>query len=427
MLGHLGRSEWPSLLGLFVLMLIADAVYAAPRSAVSDEEGRMLETKALRMQVRPSLGMEQPEYWESHDIALVAVTAVRLDTDGSQLVDIKSVSVFTRRSWDFTGPVSGNDTWLEGFHPLTTGSRVGGLPKMKVGEQFLLFRSTTPDDMSWGLGITGDAEKSPDVQSLKAIAAIREPGDKQQHLIEEAVFSPDPKVARYAAHVLMTSNKVEDLAVYMTRLDRLRQDENADVGLRVVASQLVNRLRKRGPGTSDDWKWSAEAVEKSVKLSLPQIDQLLIHLVDDRNKLPETQALLIKWSADTTLRKDIRIAAAGKIADPSVVDYSKAVSDGYDKARKALQSLLGDKDASIRRVAVLRLADMACRVLGGSVAQPAKAKMTQQLKDILHSILGSESDPDIKLVIDSSLKRIESFENMLKASGPQGAVKPPPR
>jgi hypothetical protein len=291
---------------------------------------------------------DSPDYWDTHIAAVVQVTSVKPRDPTSPHVGfnygqpdsvlVKPVTLITPSAWEAEVELSRHNTW---FTPR------GDFPVLSVGQHVLLWRSSQagPDYMAASLIEAAEPEQSALVKACKAIAGMRKM-PLALNAFRESVSSDQPLAVRYAINRIVKEAVAGDKVV--PELDRLRQDEEVDVQVRIVASEAINRLLKRDSGTSDDWKWLTTAIERSRKLDEVGLNPLIQRLVNYGSKRSETVAFFIRMATTPANRSAIRTASIEVMKNQGIYDYVHPSDPSSEKVFTCLLNLLRDKNPDIR-------------------------------------------------------------------------------
>jgi hypothetical protein len=300
------------------------------------------------------------DYWDSHHIAAVRVTAVHNEDSAGYL----TCQVESRFSDDAVEAIRNLP-----FSHLWFGSDEQDAPQIGVDDRFVVFYSregpspvvVTPLAVGTG-GSRGTGSRL--LETLRGIARLREnPGEFQSYL--NAVVGAASTVARYSLRYLLSQPAtVQASGDYQAKLLAFRNDSSRETEDRILAGRLAYRLdgtEGSSGGSDEEYSWLQASLAASQSRQWTELTPFVDRLLEFAGKRAETIAFLTQLASSPAVAPAVRIAAYGAFPDPRLFHFEQPDSESA-RIYQTCVGMLSDPDPTLRPAAAALLHNITLRV-----------------------------------------------------------------
>jgi hypothetical protein len=291
-------------------------------------------------------------YWDSHHICLVRVTGTWNDAAGKEWIAYRVLRQFS------TDPVEQTRSLL--LAHLWFGPAEAGQPRIESNTLLVVYYAKVSPSPTVVAEVRGDPRPSPLVRRLERISDLRAQKGGFEALTE-AVFDPDQVIALYCLKRLLSSQTFPPPAGYVARLLTQRENPARDSQVRLLTSDLVNKLEAKPAASEDDYLWLRAAVEQSKAEDWTQLRPFLNRLLDFASKRTETVAFLCGLATDAKRAEATRIAAYSTFDDSRLFHFTQPDAES-ERIFNACIEMLKDRQPVMRRAGAALLYNISVRI-----------------------------------------------------------------
>lgn len=247
------------------------------------------------------------------------------------------------------------------------------------------------------------------VRNLIQINTIR--GEFHSTIPWEKFLTGTPRVAAYGLkHLLAASDiEIDHEAAPLAKLLALRDNEDTNLEVRILASHLAERLRGRATDSAAEADWALQSIKNSKQLSSVQ----LAHLIDDLAAVAGQRmvggSFLLGLLQSPATRTEIRLAIIRGLQrspfylakDPDE-ELSTTIVATYFK-------LLSDRDPTVRGSAAYGLSSMANDTWLYNARDPdhrRASELTKRAQEAIRQSIATERDRMALLQMDNALEQM---------------------
>jgi len=277
----------------------------------------------------PDIG--SPQFWDSHDIALVRVLQVG-EEGGQVMVRTKLVEQLSGRTLGPRPSFPLGQFWF-GLDPAQR-------PTLAVNDYVVIYvpqTASTPIP-SVKLGVPPDG--SPLVGRLRKIARLRT-GDGGIQALQQAALDPDAEVAVYSLRSLLDMPRLQTAPDFAGRLLRRRDDPAAAPQVRLLANQLALKLQSKPESSPESVAWLRTVISRSTETDWTRIRPFVRRLLTLPDQRPQNVQFLTTLAESESTPQPIRIAAYSAFEDESLFQFTAPDSQSnriFDASVRMLQS-----------------------------------------------------------------------------------------
>lgn len=338
-------------------------------------------------------------YWDTHHICVVHVTSVDKNAAGKQQITYEVIRQMSE------GPIEKTRTLL--LSHLWFGPDVEEPPPIWKDDNLVIYYAKDGPSPIVTTKLDTIPEDSDLTRILSRIVGFRanEGGIKA---LSEGVFDREALIPLYCLKRLLNRSRLEVEVGYVARLRNLRDQENAKVQVRLLASRLANKIEDKPANSEEEYLWVRASMKKAKYQEWTQVRPFVARLLEFENRRKENVAFLVQLVRDSNNMQAIRIAAYSSFEDPNLFYFSQPDNES-DSIFDTCIEMLGDRDTLLRSAGAALLHNISIQI-----DKTVKGKYTERAKSAIDAAIAVEKNDVCRTQMENYLKLIN--ENLSKES-----------
>jgi hypothetical protein len=238
------------------------------------------------------------------------------------------------------------------------------------------------------------------VRSLRKIQALRSGKGGAQALVD-AALSSDETVSVYALKHALAQPQARKRPAFAAKLREVRSNAKRSPLVRVLASQLANKLDGKPSESDTEYAWLTAALGKLRENEWTRLRPFTDRLMDFRSRRSQTAKLLVGIATNGRDPQPLRIGAYAAFDDPRLFNFAKPDAPSEEIFAGSTR-MLQDKDELIRRAGVALLHNLSIQV-----AAPLRGQYVDRARKAIKARAGMERDPGVKFHCETYLAQLE--------------------
>jgi len=334
-------------------------------------------------------------YWDTHHILMVEVTELRRDSRGKVMITLDVVEKFSE------GPCPERRCVL--LSHLWFGTGVDVSPQPRIGDRLIIYYKKAGVSPIAVQILTSEPMESPAAKTLRGIAKLR--AERGLDALSEAVFVNDAIIAMYCLRRMLNRSPVE-VDKYIARLHQLRDNQDREVSVRLLANQLADKLSAIPDLSDEEYTWVKRALASSKQAEWPQLRQFTDRLLGFEKRRKESVEFLVQLVEDRQVPQAVRIAAYSAFADPRLFNFAKPDEES-DQTFEACTRMLRDPDPMVRMAGAQLLHNICHEVRNRSTDRASLLRYVDRARDAIGKSVRVEIDHVVRARLTVNLVGIE--------------------
>jgi hypothetical protein len=326
------------------------------------------------------------EAWQTYNIALARVISVS-EKDGRTYIQHRVEQQFSDGKMEQVSTAPLHHYWfgMYTFEP----------PSLRANELIVIYYRKEHAPCIVTQKLTRPPAQSPLVKELATIARLRASAGQPNALIDGGL-STDSIVSLYSLRRMMMQPQPPSRVGFAKALRKARDDDKRPAAVRVLASQLANKVEGKPLASDEEYAWVQSALMRSTESDWTRLRPFTERLIG-LGRRPQTAELLAEMVKNANLRQPLRMAAYATFHDPRLFVFERPDAPS-EQLFAACVEMLKDSDPVIRAAGASLLHHLSTRI-----AQPVRARYIARAKEAIQVRARLERDRAVRFHMRNSL------------------------